>query len=402
MGVVQGAAVWSGVVVPVVAPVGWARADIDGGLRELERVRRAVDAASAVLIAGLGTHGRDTAAAIVRATGLSGRRAREQARAALVVENVAGAGEALARGEVSAEHLVMLGRVGDAEAAAALLPLAVVQSPEDFSFTVARFEFDRDGAGLRERQLAARSVRFFSAEEGCVGVRGVFTPLEGAELKARLTQIADGVWRREHPERAEVLGGHGGPPLHARLADALMLLVTGEGVEVAGGVARMAGVGVGSRPSIVVTVNAESLAADVAGSGPGSGPVSLDDVARLAARADVYGAVRGAAGVVLSFGRSRRLASSLQRLAVIVRDGGRCAFDGCDLSHDRCHVHHVIEFEHGGATDLSNLALLCSAHHNHLHTNSLRLFRKGGRWVVNHTDDHSDDHIGDVEWADTG
>lgn len=180
----RGAGVWSCVVVPVVAPAGWARADIDGGLREWERIRRAVDAASVALIAGLGTDGLHTAAAIVRVTGLSGRRAREQVKAASVAVNVAGAGAAgaLARGEVSAEHLCVLARVGDADAAPELLPLAVVQSPEDFLATVTRFELDRDGAGVRERQEASRSVRFFAAEEGCVGVRGVLTSLEGAEI----------------------------------------------------------------------------------------------------------------------------------------------------------------------------------------------------------------------------
>lgn len=379
----RGAEVWSKVSVPVVAPVGWARIDIDGGLRELERIRRGVDAASAALIAGLGTRGRDTAAAFARATGSSGRRAREQAKAAEVVEKVVGAAAALESGDVSTEHLCVLARIADVDDAAELLLLAAGQTPEDFAATVTRFELDRDGAGVRERQQAARSVRFFTAEEGCVGVRGVLTPLEGAELKARLTQIADAAWRRDHPERAEVLGDHGGRPLHVRLADALVALVRGEPGE--------SGVS-GSRPSIVVTVNAETLEAQVAGTGPGSGPVSILDAAELAGRADVYAAIRATTGVVLNFGRSRRLATSLQRLAVIVRDGGRCAYGGCDASHDRCDVHHVVEFEHGGVTDLINLALLCAAHHAYLHSNRLRLIRARGKWHV----------VADTEWADTG
>ena len=382
----RGASVWSNVLVPVVAPVGWARADIDGGLRELERIRRAVDAASVALISGLGTRGRDTAAAIARATGSSVRRAREQAKAAEVAENVTGAAEALERGEVSAEHLCSLARIADASDAAELLPLAAGQTPEDFSATVSRFELDRDGAGVRERQQAARSVRFFTAEEGCVGVRGVLTPIEGAELKAKLLQVADVAWRHEHPERAEVLGGHGGRPLHARLADALVALVRGE-----------PGVGLGTKSSIVVTVNAETLEADIAGSGPGSGPVSFADVAEMAARSDLYGAVRGTSGVLLNFGRSRRLATSLQRLAVVVRDGGRCAFDGCDAPHSRCDVHHVVEVENGGTTDIANLALLCGAHHTYLHGNRLRLVWRAGRWAV-----IPNDEIGGTGWADTG
>ena len=221
----RGAAVWSSVVVPVMAPAGWTRAEIDSGLSELERIRRTVDAASAALITGLGTRGRDTAAAIARATGSSTRRAREQAKAAEVTEKVVGAAQALAHGEVSSEHLAVLARIENVDDAAELLALAAVQSPETFDATVTRFVLDRDGAGLRERQHAARTVRFFAADEGCVGVRGILTPVEGAELRACLLRIADRAWRAQHPERAETIGAHGGPRLHARLADALMSLV---------------------------------------------------------------------------------------------------------------------------------------------------------------------------------
>ena len=390
----RGAAVWSSVVVPVTAPAGWTRTEIDSGLSELERIRRTVDAASAALITGLGTRGRDTTAAIARATGSSTRRAREQAKAAEVTEKVAGAAQALADGEVSSEHLAVLARIDDVHDAAELLTLAAVQSPETFDATVTRFVLDRDGAGLRERQQAARSVRFFAAEEGCVGVRGILTPVEGAELRGCLLRIADRAWRAQHPERAETLGAHGGPPLHARLADALMSLVRSE-----------PGVGAGSRPTIIVTVNAETLHADIAGTGPGSGPVDLTDIAELAVRADIYTAVRDTSGAVLSFGRSRRLATLLQRLAVIIRDGGQCAITGCDVSHERCDVHHVIDYEHGGPTNLTNLtnlALLCPAHHTHLHTNRLHLQRPNGTWTIttNHPPPHN--QPGETEWADTG
>ena len=144
----------------------------------------------------------------------------------------------------------------------------------------------------------------------------------------------------------------------------------------------------------MVTVNAETLDAEVAGTGPGSGPVSIVDAAELAARADMYAAIRTTSGAVLSFGRSRRLATVLQRLAVIVRDGGRCAFGGCDASHDRCDVHHVVEFEHGGGgLPISPIwPLLCRAHHAYLHSNRLLLIRSGQKWDV----------TANTEWADTG
>ena len=34
---------------------------------------------------------------------------------------------------------------------------------------------------------------------------------------------------------------------------------------------------------------------------------------------------------------------------------------------NRCHAHHVIDWRDGGATDLSNLVLLCAYHHRMVH-----------------------------------
>ena len=313
-------------------------------------------------------------------TGTSVRTARDRLKVALVVEKVAGAGDALVNGAVSGEHLRLLAPLADTPDAAELLALAVVQTPEEFMSTVRRFELVRDAHGVRERQRAARGVSFFDGEHGCVGMRAVLTPSDGAELRSRLQQIADDAWRAEHPDRAATAGGHGGPSLKQRLADALMTLSRGQA-------------GSSSRPSIVVLVNAETLQADIAGTAAGSGPVDLSDVAGLVDRSDLYAAIRDTSGAIINFGRNRRYATALQRLAVIARDGGKCAFDGCDVSHERCEIHHVQEWEHGGCTDLVRLALLCPAHHPHLHSNRLRLIRDGTHWIV--TQDPG-------EWHDTG
>ena len=349
---------------PILAPDGWARSEIHAGLRELERIRRAVDAACSRLIAGLGPLGRDSAAEIARKTGVSTRAARDQTRVADVVSKVEGAGAALATGDVSAEHLRSLAKVADTSDAVDLLPLAAGQSPEEFAKTVTRFQLERGEAGLRERQRAARCVRFFDADDGCLGMRAVLTPLEGEELRHRLMQIADDAWRAAHPERATTIGGHGGDPLHIRLADALMALVRGT--------AKSA-----SKPAVVVTVNADTLDADLVG----TGPIPLADALSLIDRADLYAAVRNAHGAILKFGRSRRLASAMQRLAVIIRDR-QCVYPGCDCRYQQCEVHHVVDVDGGGLTDVDNLALLCKPHHHHLHDNGQRLVRDGSRWVI--------------------
>ena len=128
----------------------------------------------------------------------------------MVAEKVEGAGDPLAGGNVSIEHLRALTPVADLVDAAGLVSFAVAQSPEEFASTVARIQLDRDAEGVRERQRATRSVRFFGADHGNVGMRAVLTPLEGAELRSLLMHRTDDAWRVAHPDRAETLGKHHG------------------------------------------------------------------------------------------------------------------------------------------------------------------------------------------------
>ncbi|SEQ48894.1 HNH endonuclease signature motif containing protein, partial [Microlunatus flavus] len=69
-----------------------------------------------------------------------------------------------------------------------------------------------------------------------------------------------------------------------------------------------------------------------------------------------------AKGVVLWMGRSSRLATAGQTMALVARDGG-CSFPGCEHPPEWCERHHVVAWADGGATDLDNLTLLCRYHH---------------------------------------
>ena len=359
-------AVWAALHIPLVQPDGWSRDDVAEGLSQLQRLRRSIDAATALLITALASLcGRDANAAAVRATGISARAAREQARLASLLARIPGAVAALHAGAVSAEHLWSLQRVENPNDAAALLAVAAGESPEDFRARVERFLLAKDENDVRKRQAAGRAVSFFNGRDGCAGMRATLTPLEGAELKSRLAEIADAAWRRAHPERADHLGAHGDDtPYSQRLADALMELVRGTA-------------GRAGRPAIVVTIDAETLEADLVG----TGPVPLDDVLGFSERADLYTAIRGVDGGILKFGRSRRLASPLQRLAATVRDR-KCIIRGCEAPAERCHAHHRVPFEDGGNTDIDDMSLLCPKHHAHSHLPGVRLVQSNGGWIL--------------------
>ena len=61
---------------------------------------------------------------------------------------------------------------------------------------------------------------------------------------------------------------------------------------------------------------------------------------QLANNADIIPTVLTATGAVLDLGRSRRIASRPQTLALIARDGG-CSFPGCAHPPQYCERHHI-------------------------------------------------------------
>ncbi len=77
-------------------------------------------------------------------------------------------------------------------------------------------------------------------------------------------------------------------------------------------------------------------------------------------------------GVVLNAGQDQRLANRHQRRALRAMYR-TCAFHGCDVLFDRCEIHHILPWEHGGRTDLDDLLPLCSRHHHVVHDLGLYL-----------------------------
>ncbi len=117
--------------------------------------------------------------------------------------------------------------ITDNDEAAELLALAPSQSPDEFAKTVDQYRIDRDAKGWRDRQQKARSVKFFKADNGCVGIRAILPTLEGEQVKAAINEACDTAWRAAHPDRAETLGGHDAEPREQRLADALVVIIAG-------------------------------------------------------------------------------------------------------------------------------------------------------------------------------
>ena len=77
-------------------------------------------------------------------------------------------------------------------------------------------------------------------------------------------------------------------------------------------------------------------------------------------------------GVSLALGRTTRLASRDQRRMARAMYP-TCAITGCETAFERCELHHIDWWRHGGNTDLTNLVPLCSRHHHRVHEGGWQL-----------------------------
>ena len=117
--------------------------------------------------------------------------------------------------------------------------------------------------------------------------------------------------------------------------------------------------------SVIVTIGIDDLLAKAGLAETADGTqLTSNQLLRIADEADIWPTVIDRNGVPLALGRSRRLASAGQTMALIARDGG-CSFPGCTHPPQWCDRHHILDWILGGPTDLENLTLLCRYHHTH-------------------------------------
>jgi hypothetical protein len=81
--------------------------------------------------------------------------------------------------------------------------------------------------------------------------------------------------------------------------------------------------------------------------------------------------------------RARQEIPPATRRKVIHRAQACCQAPGC-RSHANLDVHHIIHREHGGTNDLSNLIVLCEAHHLAHHDGTLGIELVDGKVVFSY------------------
>jgi hypothetical protein len=211
-----------------------------------------------------------------------------------------------------------------------------------------------DMEGLAEDQRAAveaRRLQLSTRDDGTVMVGGQLDSAGGAALRTALEPLAG------------KLGPDDDRDYHRRLADALVELAT-HALD-SGALPRKGGM----RPHLQVTASLNTLrglAGSPAGEMAFSLPITSKTVQRLACDSSVVRILLGAESAVIDVGRARRVVSPSIRRALNTRDG-QCRWPGCERPPMWTSAHHVVHWAHGGATDLSNLVLLCQGHHWMVH-----------------------------------
>jgi hypothetical protein len=214
-----------------------------------------------------------------------------------------------------------------------------------------------DGMNNLEQQRRATRVNTWVDSEGMWNLRGRFDPVTGVSVAAKLAGAVETLFAERVPECCPT------DPIERQrflAAHALARLVDGRSV------------GGPGRADYVVVVDADAVGQP----GPVAEfaiPVEIPArvLAELAGDADIH-AVVVRNGVVLSapgeldLGRSTRLANRAQRRALRGLYS-TCGIPGCSVGYDRCELHHIIWWRHGGSTDLENLIPVCTVHHGKIH-----------------------------------
>ena len=268
-------------------------------------------------------------------------------------------------GEVSAEKVSIIERALDkvdrhgfnpadiADGEALLTEHAAMFPPEDLKLLAAKVVDAIDLDGTLPNDQLNEDRRYFqlrATRDGAYVGDFRLTGSLGAKLKTLLDPLAK---PRIDPAGA-VDGRTYGQRQHDALEDLSDRQLRAGDVPDAGGIPA----------TVIVTIDADDLIDKVGYGRTGDGTqLPTAKLLQLANNADIIPAVLTATGAVLDLGRSRRIASRPQTMALIARDAG-CSFPGCAHPPQYCERHHIREWIDGGLTNLNNLTLLCVYHHH--------------------------------------
>lgn len=284
--------------------------------------------------------------------GVTARTAGRWAGAAEKVDELPHLATALSEGRISFDKFVVCASFATPETDESVATEAVdgtIARCENEARATRRVSTREEDVVRRERYLSMSWV-----EEGRrLLLQGSLPAEEGATVQAALERIAD-----SYPLFSE----DGKLPGAAALkADALVELAR----------TRVADDPDPDRATVVIDMPLSTLTNDGVGAPVNGGLMSSDVMQRLVCDARLQAVVRDQAGTVLGVGRATRTVPPHLRRVLDKRDRG-CRFPGCTNTRF-VDAHHIVRWSDGGSTDLTNLVLLCRAHHRLVHRQRLMI-----------------------------
>ncbi len=357
------------------------REAIEAALRSASRVRAWLAAAEADLARQLSSQVSFPEKAIADCTRTSLNDALKATERAETLAAVPEFADALDDAEVTAGHVDALTRATKGlnnaqrselfERAASLVNVAAAATVREFGrrldHEVRSIQRD-DGLAKLERQKRAASLRSWTDGDGMWCIAGRFDPLTGVKIAARLDAAVEALFAEATPDTCPT------DPIAKQQHLAALALARLLAEDRSSDAGTRPG-----RPEYVVVV--DSSQPDGARGPLIDWGIPVEVPARVLADLMGDGSVHTIVvrnGVILhapgelNLGRTTRLANAAQRRALRALYAA-CAIPSCTVRYDRCKLHHVIWWRHGGCTDLHNLLPLCPMHHTKLHADG---------WVV--------------------
>ena len=345
-------------------------------IEELAAGRRDIDAREGAWLAKLAVYDRSgrwaddgyvsAANALVQVCNMDRGRARSHVDTARKLQRLEAVRAALAAGEISRDHALVIARAhtlvrGEAIEALQdeLVDVAKVAPPRGLREVVDRVTdaidgddgADADDARYRRRRLSAAP-----SLDGMVFVEGMGDPEGGAVVLTALQAEMDRDLQARDPRGAE-----------PRRWDALVNICRRSLDRGDMGTSRSV------RPHVLAVVDIADyegckplVVAEIRSELAHVGRVSRAALERLVCDCDLTRIVMDGPSQVLDVGQATRTWPAPIAKAIIARDR-HCQGDGCQRPWYDCQIHHKQHVPHGGPTSVDNGELLCPACHKQRH-----------------------------------
>ena len=364
------------VVLPAV-PVGEASlAGLREQMRSASRAKAQAEAARAQAAAEYSRRmgERATEKTLRKQSGQSTRGVRAEVKVANQLKDLPVTRKAFEKGEISYGHTRIITaaarrvRVDEKY----LVSKAKTQPVDVFSRAARQHEqqqSDDDGVSRLEAQKKMRRAWLGTDwADGMTVLHARFDPITGARVKNALSTMTNEMWREENPKDR--------PTTEQRLADAVARLLCDPSQS------SIRKSGRSQKGTVLfVTVNYDVVTRQLRNAELVDGtPLPVETVRDLACGAEIVPAFFDTRGQPLWVGRSQRIATRAQRMALFARDRG-CV--GCNADPSWCQAHHIVPWQAGGPTDINNLCLLCSNCHHQIHDDGWQIRQTpGGKHIM--------------------